>query len=221
MEAIKKFFLDLGNIFKYIYQFSTNEDISRLRVFLIWGLVSLIPSFVIAFTVNTWQVHIPGVESQQNNNGLLGYITSTSILPLLFFITNGLRGYHEVFNKLIDALFSKFEMRNMEELIIEFGQEDTMKKLKRVDLARYISAFLLLEFIIISWAIINYFFFGRALTELGLAGYILDDLLLGAIVLILEGVCSIFDGFIELPSVYKIKPLFKPQVENEPNPWFE
>jgi len=49
-----------------------------------------------------------------------------------------------------------------------------------------------------------------ALTDLGLAGYVLDDLLLGAIILILEGVYSVADGALEAPSVYKLKPVELP-----------
>jgi len=211
IDTISKFFIDLTSIAKYIYKFSTDDEIQRLRVLIVWFLTSLVPSVVIAFTINTWQVHIPGVEAAQGNSSLIGYLAGTSILPILFFITNGLRGYHEMFNNILEAFFSNFEKRSMEDLIEEHGEKEALKKVKKVDLGRYISAFLLLEFIIIGWATMNYFFFGGALTGLGLAGYVLDDLLLGAIVLILEGIYSVADGLVEASTVYRLKPMFQSQ----------
>lgn len=211
LNAIIGFFKDLGTIGNYIYKFSTDDEIARLRVFLVWFVVALIPSVAIAFTINTWQVHIPGVEVAQNGSGSVwGNIAGTSILPILFFITKGLRGYHEMFNNILEAFFSNLERRTMEDMIKEYGEKEALKKVKKVDLGRYISAFLLLEFIIIGWATTNYFFFGGALTGLGLAGYVLDDLLMGAIVLVLEGVYSVADGVLEAPSVYKLKPVELP-----------
>lgn len=212
MEAIKKFFLDLGSIFSYMYQFATNKEISRLRVLIVWALTSLVPSFIIYVTINTWQVHIPGVEtSTQGGNSFLGLVAGTSILPILFFITNGLRGYHELFNTIIEKFFDNFERRSFTSLCQEYGTEEAMKKLRKVDLGKYVSAFVILEFIIIGWATANYFAFGNALSGLGLFGYVADDLLLGAIVFLLEGIYCIADGIIEAPSVYKLKPIFQSQ----------
>lgn len=214
LNPITNFLKDLQSIGGYIYKFSTDIEILRLRVFIVWSLIALIPSIAIAFTINTWQVHIPGVEYAQNSGGgLWGYIAGTSILPILFFLTKGLRGYHELYNNLLEDFFSNFEKRSMESMILEYGEEESLKKIKKVDLGRYISAFLILELVIIGWAVANYFFFGGALTGLGLAGYVLDDLLLGAIVLILEGIYSVADGLLEAPSVYIVKavelPTFK------------
>lgn len=206
MNDIKKFFLDLGRIAKYVYKFGTDDEISRLRVLIVWSFIAIVPSIVIAFTISSWQIHVPGVETGQGASlGLTGLLAGTSVLPILFFITNGLRGYHELFNVTIEKFFNNFEKRSVTSLCTEFGPEEGMRKLRKVDLAKYISAFLLLEFIIIGWATTNYFIFGGNSTSLGLAGYVLDDLLMGAIVLILEGVYSIADGIIESPKVYKLK----------------
>jgi hypothetical protein len=224
MESIKKFFLDIVSIFKYIYQFSTNEEISRLRVLIVWALTSLIPSFIIYVTINTWQVHIPGVELRsQGGNSFLGLVAGTSILPILFFITNGLRGYHELFNTIIEKFFDNFERRSFTSLCQEYGNEEAVKKLRKVDLGKYVSAFVILEFIIIGWAIINYFMFGNTLSGLGLFGYVSDDLLLGALVFLLEGIYCIADSIIEAPNVYKLRPLFPSTTTSstleESDPW--
>ena len=219
MKGVSTFFADLVKIAKYIYKFSTDDDIARLRVFIVWFTTALIPSVVIAFSISKWQVSIPGLEVSTNTGGgIVGYITGTSILPILFFITKGLRGYHEMFNNILETFFGNFQRRSMEEMIVEYGEQEALKKVKRVDLGRYISAFLTLEFIIIGWATINYFFFGGSLSGLGLAGYVLDDLLMGAIVLILEGIYSVADGVLEAPSVYKLKPIDLPTLgSNLPN----
>lgn len=215
MEPIRNFFEDLWNTVKFIYKFTTDKKISRLRVLILWSLTSVIPSFLIYVTINTWQVHIPGVESAQGgSNSLVSLIAGTSILPILFFITNGLRGYHELFNNILESFFNNFEKRSVTSLCTEFGPEEGMKKLRKVDLGKYVSAFVLLEFLIIGWATTSYFIFGGNLTGLGWLGYVADDLLMGAIVFILEGVYCITDGLLEAPKVYKLKPIFAKDPEN-------
>lgn len=229
MESIKNFFEDLWNTVKFIYNFATDKKISRLRVLAIWSLTSIIPSFLIYVTINTWQVHIPGVESAQGGgNSLVSLIAGTSILPILFFITNGLRGYHELFNKILESFFKNFQVKDLTALTNEYGADEAYRMIKKVDLGKYVSAFVLLEFLIIGWATASYFMFGGNLTGLGWLGYVADDLLMGAIVFILEGVYCITDALIEAPKVYKLKPLFVKEtdtlIEEGPeldDPWTE
>lgn len=220
-EFITNFFSDVFETIKYIYDFSTNKKISRLRVFFVWSLVALIPSFFIYFTINTWQVHIPGVEAASaNNSSIISMILSTSILPVLFFLTNGLRGYHNVFNYLLEAIFSRFELVPAEELLELYGTDAT-EMIKKVNLGKHVSGFLMLELMIISWATISYFLFGGNMSGLGLFGYIGDDLLMGAIVFVLEGIYCIVDGIVEASHVYRLKPLFAAGDDAKTDKWIE
>lgn len=207
LKYVLNFFIDLFNSVKFIYQFFTNEKISRLRILFIWSLVAVLPSLFIYITINTWQVHIPGVEAGNSANGstLINLLVSTSVVPLLFFYTNGLRGYHKMYIYIVESLFSRFEVKPMKDLVEEFGLYEATEKIKTVDISKYITGLLLLEFIIMGWALFSFFIFGGNLTGLGLVGYCADDLLMGAIVFILEGIYFATDGIKTAPSIYQLK----------------
>lgn len=220
-KFIIDFFADLGNTAKFLFDFATDKKISRLRVLLVWTLVALIPSFFIYFTINTWQVHIPGMEAANANNAsIISMVFSTSILPVMFFLTNGLRGYHSVYNYILDGIFSRFELMPFDEMIEKYG-EDAPNKIKTVNIAKHVSGFVILEFIIIGWATASYFLFGGNMTGLGVVGYVGDDLLMGAIVFVLEGIYSVFDGFAEGKDIYRIKVPFISNNDAEADKWIE
>ena len=210
INNVVDFFKDIYNILIFSYKFITDDKISRLRIFVSWLIITLIPSVFIYFTINTWQVHIPNIEAQNTTNPLVGMIVGSSILPVLFFITKGLRGYHNLFNKTIEAFFSNFKERDFDSLEEEFGAEVSSEKLRKVAIGKHVAAFVILEFVILGWATLGYFLFGGNMTGLAWFGYVADDLLLGAIVFILEGIYSIFDGIIESKDVYRLKPITIP-----------
>lgn len=224
INELKDFFVDVFNIFKYVYDFGSSGRIARLRIFLVWLALTLIPTFFIYFTINAWQVHIPNLEGDVSSNGLVSMLLGTSILPILFFFTKGLRGYHKLFSNIIRSLFNNFVLKSSRELEEEFGEEG-LEKLRVVNLGQHVSGFLLLEFIIIGWATFSYFAFGGNMTGLAWFGYIADDLLLGALVFILEAGYCVFDAIAEAPNVYKLKPLpfigTKEEIKVEDDPWVE
>lgn len=204
-EGIKSTYSGFKNNLGFVADFFGNDDITRLRVFIIWSLGAMIPSLFIAWTIQTWQIHVPGIEVGQNQpNTLLPMLIGSSILPVLFTFTRGLRGYHSTFNGIIQGIFSKFRKKSTEELVEDFGVELAAKKLDRVNRAFYFAAFLFLELLIVGWDLALYPFLGQ-MSGLGLFGYISDNLLLGAYVLILEGIYTIFDGVIDAPDVYELK----------------
>lgn len=204
-NTIRDFFSDSLTALKFVWDFSTDPKISRLRVFLVWEISALIPSFIIYNSINHWQTHIPGVNSAtQSGSILLNMIIGTSIIPLLFFITNGLRGFHKAFNSVIDFLYSRLERKSVDELQVEYGTEG-IELLKRVNLGKFIAGFLLLEILIVGWATVSYFLFGGNLTGLAWLGYVGDDLFMGAVVFILESIYCIFDGIAAAPSIYRLK----------------
>lgn len=215
IKNIKGFIDDIFSIFSFIYDFLTNDEIARLRIFFTWLAITLIPSIFIYFTINTWQVHIPQLEATVGNSGnpFINMIIGTSILPVLFFITKGLRGYHILFNEFVESIFNKFRRLSFEELEEKYGYEEAVVKVRKVDIAKYVAGFLSLEFIILGWATISYFFFGGNMTGLAWFGYVLDDLGLGAIVFILEGVYALVDGTVESSNVYALKPIEIPFME--------
>jgi len=203
-EGIKSTYSGVKNNLGFIANFFANDDIKRLRVFIIWSLGAMIPSVFIAWTIQTWQIHVPGIEVGQNqSNPLLPMLIGSSILPLLFTVTKGLRGYHNTFNSIIQNIFSNFRKKPTEQLVKYFGADIAAKKLDRVNRAFYFAAFLFLELLIVGWDLVLYPFLGQ-MSGLGLFGYISDNLLLGAYVLILEGVYTIFDGVIDAPDVYEL-----------------
>ena len=196
---------DLLNIFSYIFKFLTDPKLERLRIFILWGAIAFLPSISIYIIINTWQIHIPGVEvAITKNNPLWNMMLGTSILPILFFFTKGLRGYHIIFNNCLEFIFNKFERKSIEELEEEYG-ETGLNKLKKVNIGRYVAAFIVLELLILIWAIISYFILGSNITGLSLLGSIADELLLEVIVFGLEGIYCIFDAVVEIPSVYKLR----------------
>lgn len=204
-EGIKSTYSGFKNNLGFIASFFANEEITRLRVFIIWSLGAALPSLFIAWTINNWQIHVPGVEVGANQpNTIVPMLVGSSILPILFTFTKGLRGYHSNFNSVIQAIFSKFRKKTSEELIEDFGPELAARKLDRVNRAFYFAAFLSLELLIVGWDLSLYPFLGT-MSGLGLFGYISDNLLLGAYVLILEGIYTIFDGLIDAPDVYELK----------------
>lgn len=204
-EGIKSTYSGFRNNLGFIADFFANEDITRLRVFIIWSLGAMIPSLFIAWTINNWQIHVPGVEVGTNQpNTIVPMLVGSSILPILFTFTKGLRGYHSSFNKVIEGIFSKFKKKSTDELEKEFSEEVAALKINKVNRAFYFSAFLSLELLIVGWDLALYPFLG-AMSGLGLFGYISDNLLLGAYVLILEGIYTIFDGLVEAPDVYELK----------------
>jgi len=204
-EGIKSIYSGFRNNLGFVAGFFTNDDIKRLRVFILWSMGAAMPSFFIAWTIQTWQIHVPGIEVGANQpNTLLPMLIGSSILPILFTFTGGLRGYHSTFNGVIQGIFSKFRKKTSEELIEDFGPDLAARKLDRVNRAFYFAAFLALELLIVGWDLALYPFLGQ-MSGLGLFGYISDNLLLGAYVLILEGVYTIFDGVLDAPDVYELK----------------
>lgn len=205
MDKITKFFEDLGNAISFIWTFSTDEKISRLRVFVLWFFAAVIPSFVIYNSINHWQTHIPGLNTASQTSGVFwSMIFGTSIIPILFFITNGLRGYHKLFNELTDLIYSRFERKTLDELEMDYGSEG-IEHLKAVNLGRFIGGFFTLELIIVGWATINYFLVGGNFTGLAWLGYVGDDLFMGAVVFVLESIYCIKDGLMATNKVYKLK----------------
>ena len=195
----------LKNNLGFIADFFTNEDIERLRIFILWSVGAAAPSLFIAWTIQTWQLHVPGLEVGANQtNSLIPMLVGSSILPILFTFTKGLRGYHNTFSKIIESIFSNFRKRSREELVEQFGVEIANDKINKVNRAFYFSAFLALELLIVGWDLALYPFLGN-MSGLGLIGYISDNLLLGAYVLILEGVYTTFDGIVDAPDVYELK----------------
>ena len=209
-KSIAGFFEEVLNIFRYIYHFLNSDKIARLRILVVWSILTLIPTFFIYFTINAWQVHIPNLEGNISTNGFVNMLIGTSILPILFFFTKGLRGYHQLFNNVLQALFNNFRLKSSTELELQYGDEG-LEKLRLVNLGQHVSGFLLLEVLILGWATFSYFAFGGNMTGLAWFGYVADDLLLGAWVFILEAVYSVADALKEAPNVYTLKPLFNPK----------
>jgi len=204
-EGIKNIYTGVKNNAGFVSDFMTNPDITRLRVFIIWSIGAAMPSLFIAWTIQTWQIHVPGIEVGSNQpNTLLPMLLGSSILPVLFTFTKGLRGYHNAFNSVIEGVFSKFRKRSRTELVELFGEELADGKINRVNRAFYFSAFLSLELLIVGWDLSLYPFLGT-MSGLGLFGYISDNLLLGAYVLILEGIYTTVDGLADAPDVYELK----------------
>lgn len=216
MEKIKEFFGSFCSIFKFLRTLATDEKLSRLRILIIWSLSSFILSFVIYNTIQKWQVFIPAIELIGNHkpqqNSLFNMIIGTSVISILFFITDGIRGYHKMFNELIELPFKAFTRKSVSELVEEFGNEG-IEKLKKVNFFKKIAGFIVLELILILWSIFTYFFVGGIPSGLGLLGYMADDLLLGIYLFFLEGFYSIYDGLSVVSQVYKPISLFGSQNE--------
>lgn len=205
MDKIKKFFTELYANIKFIYDFTTDPKISRLRVFLIWAALSVVSSSVIYVTIATWQVHVPTVSNQLKTvNPLIGMLFGTNILPILFLLTNGLRGYHKAFNDILQGIYSKFKRKTLAELQAEYGDEG-LDLLRTVNIGRFVAGFVMLELIIVGWALFSYWVLGGNFTGLGLIGYIFDDLLMGAVVFLLEGFYAMKDALGATGKVYKLE----------------
>ena len=190
------------NNFKFLVTFFTDEDITRLRVFLTWFLVSIAPALYIVATINHWL----DADYTKDTSLLVPMFFGSLVLPITFTITKGLRGFHRTWARFIDFVLSRFERRSYEDLAEEFGPDEAKEKIRKVNVAINFSAFLVLELLIIGWDVALYPFF-RSIFGLGLAAYISDDLLRGAIVLLLEGFYSTIDGIKEGTNIYKVNPL--------------
>lgn len=188
---------------KFVYTFLVSDKVKRLRVFLFWSLIALLPSLYISWTIQGVQTQVVGVGVQPGNS-LLPMLAGSSILPVLFTVTGGLRGYHKAFSTTLIKVFSKFERKDTVELETEYGVEEGDLIIKKVDTAVYFAAFFFLEIIIVGWDLALFPLLG-SLSTLGLFGYLADNLLLGAVVLILEGIYTLIDGVKEAPKLYKVK----------------
>ena len=205
MDKIKQFFMDIYNSVKFVYDFSTDPKISRLRVFVVWFALSLVSSIAIYVTISTWQVHVPSVASQvKTTNPLISMLFGTSVLPFLFLLTNGLRGFHRIFNNMLQGIYKKFQRKTISELQEEYGEEG-LELLRTVNIGRFVAGFVALEVIIVGWALLSYYLLGGNLTVLALIGYVFDDLLMGAIVFLLEGFYAISDALGATSKVYKLQ----------------
>ena len=210
------------NNFKFMWAFLMNDDVKRLRVFIFWSFIALLPSLYISWTIQGVQTQVVGVNAQSGNS-LLPMLIGSAILPVLFTITGGLRGYHEAFSNTVIKLYSKFERKTTSELVEEFGQEEANLIVKKVDTAIYFAAFFFLEIIIFGWDLSLFPFLGK-LSTLGIFGYLSDNLLLGAFVLLLEGFYTQVDGLAMAPKLFKMKVSLpftkdKEKVEEVKDPW--
>ena len=213
---------------KFVYTFLVSDKVNRLRVLIFWSIIALLPSLYISWTIQGVQTQVVGVGVQPGNS-LIPMLAGSSILPVLFTITGGLRGYHKAFSGTLISIFSKFERKTTNELEEEYGKEESALKIKKVDTAIYFSAFFFLEAIIVGWDLALFPFLG-SLSTLGLFGYLADNLLLGAFVLILEGFYTLIDGIAEAGNLYRVKiPSLMPSQKNvkesvdkiQEDPWDE
>lgn len=187
-----------------LWALATEEESNRFRVLLFWGGLSVISSLVLSYMMNKWQVHVP--EMPQGNQGrpLLSMLLSGSILPVIFVFTNGLRGYHSVFNACVEAIYNRFYMKSDLQMAEQYGEKEGTKKKERVIVMKYMAGFLFLEVVIIAFGVIGYFAWGRLQ---GLSAFVFtgDDLFLGAFVFVTEGVFIMLDGLRAAPSVFSLK----------------
>ena len=190
--------------FVYIYKLCTDPEISRLRVLLGWGIVSIAIDAVTYGIITTNGNYSANVESASSSNPMFILVFGTSLLPILFYFTNGLNGFHKAFEAISKKIFSKFYEVPEAELIEEYGEDEGKLLKERVYNMQNLSGFLFLEILILGYGFIGYFFFGR-MNQLALLGYMADDLVLGAIVFIAEAIRTITVGWKAAPIVYKLR----------------
>lgn len=175
--------------FQFIKTFFTNSKLSRLRVFIMWSFLCSTPTiYIVGVTLQT-QVYVPGMPGTDLIQYFISMASGIFVVPLLFTLTNGLRGYHTLFSKLLGNLGYFFVPKSQEELAEELGPL-LPEKVMQMEQTATILGFLTLEFIIIGWDIIVYVLFNNGMTGLSLLGFMSDNLLIGALIFILEA-CNV------------------------------
>jgi hypothetical protein len=127
----------------------------------------------------------------------------SSIVPVLFTLTNGLRGYHSLFSRTAGLLGTLFVPKPIEELETEFGPL-LPEKVMRMEASATVLGFLTLEGIIIGWDVLIYILFNR-MSGLSLFGFMSDNLMIGAFIFILEASNVVREGALSFFQLHDLK----------------
>lgn len=165
-----------------------NPKLLKLRIFTSWVVICSIPTtYVVLITLKS-QTFIPGTYNDWSlTNYLFQMWSGIFVVPLLFTLTNGLRGYHILFSKILGNLGYFFVPKSQEELAEELGPL-LPEKVMQMEQSATILGFLTLEFIIIGWDVVVYIL--NNMSGLSLLGFLSDNLLIGAFIFILEA-CNV------------------------------
>ncbi len=202
--------------FQFIQTFFTSPKLSRLRVFIMWSLLCSTPTiYIVGVTLQT-QVYVPGMPGTDLIQYFISMASGIFVVPLLFTITNGLRGYHILFSKLLGNLGYFFVPKSQEELAEELGPL-LPEKVMQMEQTATILGFLTLEFIIIGWDLVIYFLFNGSMSGLSLLGFMSDNLLIAAFIFLLEATNVVVVGsksFLQLHTLKATTILKLKQKEN-------
>lgn len=182
-----------------LWQLGTDQESSRFRVFMIWTTLSIGSSITFRYLVNTWQLNVANLNSSNAGYPLLSMVIGSSILPVIFTLTNGINGYHKWFNYLLSKILPAGD--ELEILTTKYGKDLGIEKEEKLLIMKNLLGFLLLELLIIAWGAFGYFVFSPLQGLSGLA-YIADDLFLGALVFIIGLLHATVEGLAILSDVY-------------------
>lgn len=211
MKAAIKQMKDL-TLYQLLRGLFTSPSLSRFRTLLLWTVISYTPALLIYKGILQWTIYIPGADISANNSmSFVALILGSSFLPILFFLTNGLKGYHDCCDQILNNSFGLFKKREVE--VTERAVLD--QAVVAVEEAKMVVSFLLLELMIISWDSMLYFFFNQNLSSISFFGFISDSLLLAMLVFVIESVAIVVRGIKASFYAYELKNLFNQEEPDE------
>lgn len=187
--------------FQFIQTFFTNPKLSRLRVFIMWSLLCSAPTLYIILVTLQTQTYIPGMGTDVTQY-FISMASGIIVVPTLFTLTNGLRGYHILFSKILGNLGYFFVPKSQEELAEELGPL-LPEKVMQMEQTATILGFLTLEFIIIGWDVVVYIL--NNMSGLSLLGFMSDNLLIAAFIFILEATNVVVVGTKSFLQLHTLK----------------